>query len=269
MRTSNSGIAVNGNGRSARGPRSKGRLFQSLNRAAAVLFLFQALLPSFAAAQSPASWIDSAAARYADALNRGDRALLEKTAETISRRPAPERGGAKALLLLGVIYWHLENLAYSSDDDGAVERWGVKAVDALNEAENAKADVYLTASHKAFASQILAGLGMLKAMKWGPFSGDELKKAQKANPQGYFTLLADAVNSSQAPPFAGGDIKRAIRMFEKLSKDFPDSLVVKIHLADAYARTNRRDEARALISPIVKSNPSNLFAAKVAAKLKD
>jgi tetratricopeptide (TPR) repeat protein len=198
-----------------------------------------------------------------------DRTLLEKTAETVSRQPAPERGNAKALLLLGMVYWHLENMAYCSDDDGAVERWGLKAVAALNEAEQAKADVYLTASHKAFAYQLLASLGMLKAMKYGPLSGDELKKAQKANPQGYFTLMVDAVNASKAPPFAGGDLKRAILMFQKLSKDYPDSVEVRIHLADAYARTNKRDEARALIDPIVKSNPSNLFAAKVASKLMD
>jgi hypothetical protein len=238
----------------------------SLKRYAMVLFLAPALIPFFSTAQ-PSSWFDSASSRYLVASKRYDRALLEKIAESITRQPGAERPSAKATLLLGMTYWRLEFIAFCLDDDAAVERWGVKAIDALNEAERAKADVYLTASHKSFASQVIASLGMLKAMKWGPLSEGELKNAQKANPQGYFSLLAEAVNTSRAPPFAGGNLKKAVVMLEKLAKDFPDSAEVKIHLADAYIRTGKRDEGRALILPIVQSNPSDLFAKKTAERL--
>jgi predicted Zn-dependent protease len=123
--------------------------------------------------------------------------------------------------------------------------------------------------HKALASQLLAGLGTGKAIKYGPLSGKELKTAREANPRGYFTLLADAINKSRAPAFAGGSLKKAALLLEALSKNFPDSSAVKIHLAEAYGRLGRRDEAQALILPIVKSNPSDLFAAMVAAKLRE
>jgi tetratricopeptide (TPR) repeat protein len=227
-----------------------------------------ALLASSAQAQQSA-WTTAADSQYIVAARNYDRALLEKTAEFISRQAGTQGGSAKALFLLGMTYWRLELVAFCTDDDAALERWGVKAIDALNEAEKAKADPYLTASHKALAGQLLATLGMAKAMKYGPLANDELKKAQKAAPQGYFSLLVDAVNVSRAPVFAGGNLKKAATMLEKLSKDFPDSMDVKIHLAEAYARIGRRDEARTIITPIVKSNPSDLFAAKVAARVKE
>ena len=239
-----------------------------LKRFAAIFFCVSALWPFLTLAQQTA-WIDSATSQYIAGCRRYDRLLLEKTGDLITRQTGPERGSAKATLLLGLIYWQLEAIGNCVDDDAAVEHWGVMAIDALNEAEKANADPYLVASHKALASQLLAGLGMLKAMKYGPMSQDELKKAQKANPKGYFTLLDDAVNTSRAPVFAGGDLKKAIVMLEQMAKDFPDSVEVRIHLADAYIRVGKREEARAIIIPIVQGNPSDLFAAKVASRVKE
>ena len=109
---------------------------------------------------------------------------------------------------------------------------------------------------------------MIKGAKYGPRAASELKKAQKANPEGYYSLLVEAINACQAPSFAGGSPKKAALLLEKMANDFPDSADVRIHLADAYIRLARYEEASTLILPIVKSDSSNLLAKKIAAKLK-
>jgi predicted Zn-dependent protease len=213
------------------------------------------------------AWIDSADSYYAAASQQYDRTLLQKTADLIAKQPEKNRQSLRAKLLLGLIYWRLELIAYSIEDNAGVNRFGTMAIDAFNVAEEAKAEVYLTASHKALASQLLASLGMRKAIKYGPKAADELKKAQKANPQGYYSLLVEAINACQAPSFAGGNPKKAALLLEKMVKEFPDSADVRIHLADAYIRLDRYEEARNLILPIVKSDSLNLLAKKIAAKL--
>jgi tetratricopeptide (TPR) repeat protein len=215
----------------------------------------------------PPKWIDTAESRYAVASQQYDRVALQKIAETISRQSEEDRRSAKAQLLLGLIYWRLELFAYCIDDDAQVKRFGPMAIEALTHAEEANEDVYITASHKALASQLLASIGMAKAIKYGPRAAEELKKAQKANPQGYYSLLVEAINACQVPSFAGGDPKKAVLILEKMAKDFPDSADIKIHLADAYIRLDRKDDARRAIDSVTAAFPYNPLAKKVAAKL--
>ena len=217
----------------------------------------------------PMPWIDSAHSTYAKASQHYDRVALQKTAELISHQSEEDRRSAKAQLLLGLIYWRLELFAYCTDDDAQVKHFGPMALKALTFAEEAKEDVYITASHKALACQLLASVGMAKAIKYGPRAAEELKKAQKANPQGYYSQLVEAINACQAPSFAGGNPKKAVLILEKMATDFPDSADVKIHLADAYIQLDRKDDALTLLSSILKSSPSNLLAQKIAGKLRE
>jgi tetratricopeptide (TPR) repeat protein len=231
-----------------------------------MVFIAGLIPPATAAESFP--WIDSAAAQYGRAGEQYDSVMLRQTVGYIERHPNEERQTPGALLTLGLVYWRLELIAFCKGDNSGVSRWGSLAIDKLNEAEKGGADVYLTASHKALASQLLASLGMLKGAKYGPRAASELKKAQKANPQGYFTFLVEAVNANRAPSFVGGSLKKAVELFEKMAKTFPDSIDVKIHLADAYIQLDRMDEAEKLILPIVETAPSNLLAKKIAARLK-
>lgn len=220
----------------------------------------------FAADAGKSSWIDSVRAVYDSAASDYDSVLLAEAAETIMQRSAPDRQSHRALLTLGLIYWRLELIGFCIDDRARVIRYGEMAINALAKAEKAGADRYLTASHKALASQLLAAQGAVKGMVYGPRSAREAKRAQEANPKGYFSLLTEAVNASQAPKFAGGDPEKAVVAFEKMMKEFPDSIDVQIHLALSYINTGRMEDARIMITPIVGAHPANLFARKVAAE---
>jgi hypothetical protein len=111
-------------------------------RSPAIGIYLLAILSWFASAQQ-LSWIDSAETQYAIASRSYDRGLLEKNAEFITRQTGPERKSGRALLLLGMSYWHLELYAFCVNDKASLERWGLVTIETLNEAETAKADVYL------------------------------------------------------------------------------------------------------------------------------
>ncbi len=225
------------------------------------------LFPQDAAAEA-VPWLDSAAAQYGRAGERYDSVTLRRTVEFIERGPyAQQRQSPAALLILGLVYWRLELIAFCIGDNSGTGRFGSLALDKLSEAEKAGADSYLTGSHKALVSQLLASLGVFKGAKFGPRAASELKKAQQANPQGYFSQLVEAINANRAPSFAGGSPKKAVELFEKMAKTFPDSIDVRIHLADAYAQVGRKDEARRTIDPITSAFPYNLLAKRVAANL--
>jgi predicted Zn-dependent protease len=212
-------------------------------------------------------WLDSAAAQYSRAGERYDSLLLSQNVQYIERQPKEELQAPGALLLLGLHFWRLTLIAFCIGDNSGISRFGSMAIDKLTEAEKAGADIYITGSHKALVSQLLASLGMLKGAKYGPRAASELKKAQKANPEGYFTLLVTAINANRAPSFAGGSPKKAVELFEKMAKTFPDSIDVKIHLADAYIQVGRKEDARRTIDPLTAAFPYNLLAKKIAANL--
>jgi hypothetical protein len=230
------------------------------------MVLFAGFISQATSAQSY-PWIDSATAQYSRAGEQYDSVLLRQTVEYIERQPKEERQAPAALLVLGLHYWRLTLIAFCVGDNSGISRFGSMAIDKLTEAEKAGADIYITGSHKALVCQLLASLGMLKGAKYGPRAASELKKAQKANPEGYFTLLVTAVNANRAPSFAGGSPKKAVELFEKMAKAFADSIDVKIHLADAYLQVGRKDDARKTIEPVTAAFPYNLLAKKIAANL--
>lgn len=221
----------------------------------------------FSAVAEPPSWIDSLEYHYSVAARNYDIVLLQKSAEFIARQPVEEQQKPQALLLLGLIYWRLELIAYCSDATAEMNRYGKLALEKLTEAENAGADIYLTASHKALASQLLAGQSLRTGAIYGPRAAAELKKAQRANSQGYFSLLIEAINVNQAPSFAGGSPEKAVLLLNALAIRFPDSIDVKIHLADAFIKTGRTRDAAALITPVTNAFPWNLLAGKIAVRL--
>jgi hypothetical protein len=212
------------------------------------------------------SWIDSAQSGYSLAAKQYDSELLKKAAAIITRQPDEAQQTARPLLVLGFIYWQEELIAYCQNNASEVNHYGKLALEILDKAEKAGADSYLTASHKALACQLLAGLGISKGARYGPQAASELKKAQKANPQGYFSLLVEATNSNQAPAFAGGSPAKAVLILEKMAAEFPDSVPVKIHLSDAYIKVGRSEEARRLLGSIIQKYPLDLLARKIAAK---
>ena len=242
-------------------------MFTTINRgkSSSVIIFLQVFL--FFANAEPASWIDSVEYRYSFAAEKYDGALLEKIARFITRQPDGEQRKPQALLLLGLIYWRMELIAYCSNASALIKKNGKLAVEKLHEAERAGADVYLTAGHKALASQLLAGLSISSGAMYGPRIATELKKAQKANPTGYYSLLVEAINVNQAPSFVGGSPKKAVVLLEKMALDFPDSIDVKIHLSEAYGKVGRFNEAMEVIKPIIKAHPDNLLARKIAAEL--
>lgn len=231
------------------------------------LALFIIVLHSLLGAQQNA-WIAAAEAAYNNAAKQYDSKLLQEIAGSIAQKPLAEQQSPQAILLDGLINWRLELIAYCTENKSAMEIYGSKALIKLDEAEKAGSDVYLTASHKALVSQLLSGLGIRKGALYGPRSATELKKAQKANPEGYFSLLVDAITTLKAPSFVGGNPKKAVTMFEKMVRTFPDSIDVKIHLADAYGTLGRRNDAQMILAPVVTTYPSNLLARKIAATLK-
>jgi len=169
-----------------------------LSLLAAILIYAPTLFPSLSMAQ-PLQWYDSAQSTYTAASHNYDRVALQKIAELVNRQSEEDRRSAKTQLLLGLIYWRLELFAYCTDDDAQVKRFGQMAIEAFTSAEEAKEDIYITASHKALACQLLASVGMTKAIKYGPRAAEELKKAQKAKSA---RLLFPAGGSDQCVPGA-------------------------------------------------------------------
>jgi hypothetical protein len=226
-------------------------------------------LAFFSSAKAESStWIDSAQARYVAAAESYDSVMLRNTAEYISGQPPAQRTAPKALLLWGLVYWRLELIAYCVGNTGDVNRYGAMAVALLDNAEKAGADGYVTASHRALVCQLIYVQGGKNALSFGFRSAKERKKAKRTNPQGYFTLMADALNAERAPAIAGGNPKKAVALFEQMAARFPDSIDVKIQLADSYLRVGRKDDWRRLIEPVVAAHPHNLLAWKVAAGIR-
>ena len=215
------------------------------------------------AAAEELSWLDSTESAYAAASRDYESAALMDAAEAINKRPLIDRQSPRTLLLLGLMYWRMELIAYCSNDKARISHYGGLALSTLDEAEKNGADPYMAAGHRALACQLIAGQGIVKGAKYGPRAAAELKKARKANPQGYYSLLVEAINTSQAPSFAGGDPAKAALLLEKMEKEFPDSIDVKIHLSRAYRKAKRLADARAEIQPIIKAHPKNLLARMV------
>ncbi|MBP7461903.1 MAG: tetratricopeptide repeat protein [Candidatus Delongbacteria bacterium] len=165
---------------------------------------------------------------------------------------------------LGFCYWNLELIGYCRDNSDEIKSFGKLALQALDSAEHYGADRYLCAGYKGLAAQILAGLGLRSGITYGPRASSELKKALKINPHGYLSRLADAVYINQAPKFAGGNPKQAVLRLEDLAQEFPDSVVVKIHLASAYCRAGRPNQALSLINSVLAEFPQHLLARKIA-----
>jgi len=213
------------------------------------------------------SWIDTAESRYSIAATQYDSGALRDIANFITLKPADEQKTPRALLLLGCVVWRQQLIAFCNNSESDIMRFGKAAVKTLNEAEKAGADIYLTSSYKALAYQLMAGQGINNGALNGPLAGKELKKAQKANPKGYYSQLVEGINTNQAPSFVGGSPKKAIALFEKMTKIFPDSADVKIHLSEAYGKTKRKEDAQRLIESVVKAYPANLLARKIAKQL--
>ncbi|HMA65393.1 MAG: tetratricopeptide repeat protein [Fibrobacterota bacterium] len=220
-----------------------------------------------AASDTQSSWIDSAESRYSDAATQYDMDALRTLADLITLKPADEQQTPRALLLYGCVLWRLQLIAFCKMSEADIMRYGKASVKKLNEAEKAGADTYLTASFKALAYQLMAGQGINNGALNGPLAGKELKKAQKANPKGYYSLLVEAINVNQAPSFVGGSPQKAIVLFEKMIPVFPDSIDVKTHLADAYGKAKRKEDAKRLIATVVKEYPANLLARTIAERL--
>lgn len=216
------------------------------------------------AATDSFSWIDSATSDYSYAAGHYDSTLLKNTAEFIHSKPAAEQKTPRALLLIGLVYWRMELIAYCLNNSENVANFGKTAIEKFDAAEKAGENIYLTASHKALVCQLLAGQSISKGAVFGPRAALELRKARTANPQGYYSRLVEAINANQAPSFAGGNHKKAAVLLEKMTMDFPDSIDVKIHLADAYGKVGRPEDARGLIGPIIMNQPFNLLAKKIA-----
>jgi len=202
------------------------------------------------AAAEESSWLDSTESAYAAASRDYDSTTLMDAAEAINKRPSIDRQSPRALLLLGLMYWQMELVAYCSNDKARISHYGGLALSTLDEAEKNGADPYMAAVHRALACQLIAGQGIVKGAKYGPRAAAELKKARKANPQGYYSLLVEAINTSQAPSFAGGDPAKAALLLEKMEKEFPDSIDVKIHLSRAYRKAKRLADAAPKFNPL-------------------
>ncbi|MCU0608744.1 MAG: tetratricopeptide repeat protein [Chitinispirillaceae bacterium] len=227
----------------------------------AVLFLCIASAP----VSSGQSTLDSTETLFAIAALNYDVAALSEIASLVDRQPESDKQVPQALLLRGLVSWRLALVAFCSNDKPRIIKAGKRSLELLEAAEQGGADVYLAASHRALVCQLLASTGIQNGALYGPRSASEVKKAKAANPKGYFALLAEAMNVSRAPAFAGGSPAKAAALLETLSSRFPDSIDVKIHLADAWSRSGRAADARKIITPIVDSFPANLLARKVAA----
>lgn len=233
-----------------------------------LLFLIVVLINlANASPDTPLSWIDSAESRYSVAVTQYNLDSLRNIADYITQKPADEQKAPRALLLLGCVLWRQQLIAFCNDSENDIMRFGKASVKTLNEAEKAGADSYLTASFKALAYQLMAGQGINNGALNGPLAGKELKKAQKANPQGYYSRLIEGINAYQAPSFVGGSPQKAITIFEKMTASFPDSVDIKIHLATAYSKAKRMEDAQRMIDSIVKAYPANLLARKTAEQL--
>lgn len=210
----------------------------------------------------PLSWLQTAADRFKRAAREYDGDELTAVAAAINGNIENVNGAPEALLLLGLVYWRLELIAFCNGSASETKKYGKLALQTLQKAESAGADIYLAASHRALAAQLIASLGMSSGARYGPRAAQELEKARTARPRGYFTQLVEAINAYQAPSFAGGAPEKAVALFRKMEQRFPDSIDVKIHLAQALHKNGNTGEAAALILPIAASSPSNLLAKK-------
>jgi len=178
--------------------------------------------------------------------------------------PAQNLAPSKKYYWLGYCYWNLELIGYCRDNSDEIKFYGKLALQALDSAEHYGADRYHCTGYKALAAQILAGLGLRSGITYGPRASSELKKALKVNPHGYLSRLAEAIYINQAPKFAGGNPNQAALRLEELEGDFPDSVVVRIHLTSAYSRTGRQSQALTLINSVLVEFPKHLLARKIA-----
>jgi tetratricopeptide (TPR) repeat protein len=167
------------------------------------------------------------------------------------------------LLIIGLASWRLTLIAFCNNDKKGTLAAGKKAVEALDRAEEEGADRYITSAHRALTYQLLAGLGGFKnGALYGKLSASALKKVTSEKPDGYFTRLIKAINTSQAPRFAGGNPEKAAELFSSLRKEYPDSTDLTVHLAETYRKLKKYKEARVLLKPVIDQRPSNLLARK-------
>lgn len=192
---------------------------------------------------------------------------------TISRQTdallARNDNNAPILLLAGLVAWRLELIAFCKGDNEQISKYGLLTIGFLEKAEKGGADRYLAITHRAFACQLMATLGIRGGTKYGPRAAAELKKAKEVNGTGYYTRLVEAINFNQAPSFAGGNPAKALELLQNLRAEYPDSTDVKIHLADSLRKNKKSDAAATEILPVVKSNPRNLLAQKILKNIKN
>ena len=212
--------------------------------------------------------IDSAMALYQSGVVTYNSNRLATAIDLITSSSTDDATTPEALLIAGLASWRLTLIAFCNNDKKETLTAGKKAITALNKAEAAGAGRYLTAAHRALTYQLLAGLGGFKnGALYGPKSAKELNITASEKKEGYFTRLIDAINTSQAPKFAGGSPEKAADMLITLQKKYPDSTDLTIHLAETYRKLKKFDEARKLLQPVISNQPKNLFARKVLREL--
>lgn len=204
--------------------------------------------------------LDSAYALYGQGVRNWQPDFFWNAIKTAER--LPDSCAADAALLKGLCFWRLTVIASLTGQEKSVAGYAERTGGQLLDYEQKKGASVLSTAVKALAFQTLASQGVRRAIKNGPKAAEAAEWLRKQEPAGYWTRLVTALNQLGAPSFAGGDPDKALAGLQAMAKDYPDSIAVSIHLAQAYSKLKKETEAKNVLRNACRKWPNDLWVKK-------
>jgi hypothetical protein len=214
------------------------------------------------AAASYAGYLDSASALYATGARDYDSMALFRAIDVAVACPVSKSLDKFAAdLIVGQANWRLQLIAYCRNDRAGIERYGMRAQKALDQADKHSTGAYEIWQCRAFVYLLMADLG---GIRFGAVYGPKIAQARDAmnrlRPLAFESRLVTAVSALTAPSFAGGNVRKGMDSLQALSREFPDSIEVNMQLASGYIMLKRTDDAWRELAAVLARNPRHLLA---------
>jgi len=221
-------------------------------------------LTALIAGASYAGCLDSASALYAAGARDYDSISLCRAIDVAATCPVSKSLDKFAAdLIAGRANWRLQLIAYCRKDRAGIERYGMRAQKALDQADKHSTGAYEIWQCRAFVYLLMADLG---GIRFGAVYGPKIAQARDAmnrlRPLAFESRLVTAVSVLTAPSFAGGNVRKGMDSLVALSRQYPDSIEVNMQLASGYIMLKRADYARRELGAVLARNPRHLLAAE-------
>ena len=202
----------------------------------AAYYIFKLLVPMalmFCLYQNlSANNLKSAKVLYEKGTKNYDLSLLNKAYNMLQQ--IPEGKEYAYLFLQGLCLRRMHFIYFVKGDKKKSEDFGKWALKAFCEALKYSPGSIEVIAHRGMVYQILSNFNWLNGAKYGPKAQEDLKTIKELDSEHSMSRFMDAVAYLESPGFFGGNIKKALKAFIELDKDFPDNEDVQIYLAKAY-----------------------------------